>query len=611
MSQTAHNVFECGMKIERRARNSQLNIVGISSGYHDSACSLLQDGILVAAAQEERFSRVKNDKSFPQRAFRYCIEQAGLTIADIDCIAYYEDPGLKLGRQIWMGLLPDVPAPRREAILDRMASCGPKQLIKTVVGYDGPIEFVDHHLSHAASSYFFSGFQEAAILTVDGVGDWPTTTYGSGKGANIERFEQVDFPDSLGFFYSAITGYLGFEVNEGEYKVMGLAPYGSPTYVSQLRHLIEVSSEGQYRLNFKYFAFLGEDGMYTEELSRLLGQPPRKPESEILQFHMDVAKSVQVILEEVLLDKVRYLHNRVPSENLCMAGGVALNVVANSRCLREGPFKRLFVQPAAGDAGGAVGASAMAYARITGDAPARTRLEHVYLGPANSSADAYQLLRASSAHFKDYRGKEEELIGYTVNCLIQGKVIGWSHGRMEFGPRSLGARSILADPRRPEMRDRINALVKMRESFRPFAPAVLESKAQEHFQLDHPSPFMLETCKVISPLSLPAITHVDGSARVQTVRRETNPRFAALLEEFDRRTGCPILLNTSFNLRGDPIVCTTLDAINCFIQSQIDVLVLEDFVLERSDIPPIWTIYDQAAQNRMGEVVGHLVYTLL
>jgi carbamoyltransferase len=568
---------------------------------------------MTAAVQEERFSRVKNDKGFPQRALRYCLKEASLTIADIDCIAYYEDPDLKLGRQIWMGLLPDVPEARRDSVFERLASCSPKQTIRTVLGYEGPIEFVDHHLSHAASSYYFSGFQEAAILTVDGVGDWPTTTYSSGRGAAIDRFEQVDFPDSLGFFYSAITGYLGFEVNEGEYKVMGLAPYGSPTYVNELRHLIATTSDGQYRLNFKYFAFLKEDSMYTEELSRLLGQPPRKPESELLQFHMDVAKSVQVILEEILLEKARYLHSKVPSENLCMAGGVALNVVANSRCLREGPFKRLFVQPAAGDAGGSVGAAAMAHVRITGETPVRKQLEHVYLGPANSPADVYRLLSASSARFKDYRGHEAQLLKDTVDCLMQGKVIGWSYGRMEFGPRSLGARSILADPRHPEMRDRINALVKMREAFRPFAPAVLESEAHQHFQLDHTSPFMLETCNVISSISLPAITHVDGSARIQTVRSETNPRFAALLEEFHRQTGCPILLNTSFNMRGDPIVCTALDAIVCFIQSEIDVLVIEDFMLARSDIPHIWTMYAQqeAAQKRNGGAVDHRVYTML
>ncbi|HEV2991580.1 MAG TPA: carbamoyltransferase N-terminal domain-containing protein, partial [Candidatus Angelobacter sp.] len=476
-------------KFERLAKKPQLNIIGISAGYHDSACCLLQDGALVAAVQEERFTRVKNDKSFPKKAFRYCLEEGGLTIADVDCIAYYEDPCLKLGRQIWMGMIPDLPQDRREGILDRMVKSQPEHVIRRLFGYNGPIEYVDHHLSHAASSFFFSGFDEAAILTVDGVGDWPTTSYGWGKGSQIERFEQVDFPDSLGFFYSAITGYLGFEVNEGEYKVMGLAPYGEPIYADQIRNLIDVTSDGQYRLNMKYFAFLSEDSMYTQELSELLGEPPREPESELRQFHMDVARSVQFVLEEIMLQKTRYLHSKVPSENLCMAGGVALNVVANGRCLREGPFKRLFVQPAAGDAGGSVGAAAMAHARITGQRPSAKKLDHVYLGPANSCEEAYNILKNSTAKFQDFRGKQEELIRYIVDRLIEGKVIGWQQGRMEFGPRSLGGRSILADPRRPEMRDRINALVKMREAFRPFAPAVLESKAHEHFDLDHASPF--------------------------------------------------------------------------------------------------------------------------
>jgi carbamoyltransferase len=614
LQQTTNIGSQMRMGLQRRAKSPKFNVIGISAGYHDSACCLLQDGVLVAAVQEERFSRVKNDKAFPRKAFRYCLEQGGITLPDVDCIAYYEDPCLKLGRQIWMGMLPNLSAGRRNSIVERVVSQRPQQVIRKLFGYEGPIEIVEHHLSHAASSYYFSGFDEAAILTIDGVGDWATTTYGSGQGGHIGRFEQVDFPDSLGFFYSAITGYLGFEVNEGEYKVMGLAPYGRPLYADKVRKLIEMRSEGQYRLNMEYFAFLNDDSMYTEELSGLLGRPPRVPESEIEQFHMDVAKSVQVVLEEILLEKVRYLHSKVPSENLCMAGGVALNVVANGRCLREGPFKRLFVQPAAGDAGGSVGAAAMAHVRITGRSPSQEKLKHVYLGPAYSSADVDQMLKTSSARYLDFRGREDKLIEYTVDRLMEGKVIGWAHGRMEFGPRSLGARSILADPRHPEMRDRINALVKMREAFRPFAPAVLESKAHEHFEIGHPSPFMLETCRVISPLNLPSITHVDGSARVQTVSPETSPRFAALLEEFDRRTGCPILLNTSFNMRGDPIACTPYDAIMCFVQSQIDVLVVEDFIIERSGVPAMWSLQAQreAKQKvRDGRAVGHLVYTLL
>lgn len=601
-------------KVSPRAKNGHVNIIGISAGYHDSACSLLQDGVLVAAVQEERFSRVKNDRSFPVRAFAYCLQQGGITISDVDCIGYYEDPCLKLGRQIWMAFMPNIPPSRRETILDRLSGRQPAQIIRDTLGFEGRVEIFDHHLSHAASSYYFSGFEDAAILTVDGVGDWATTTYGFGRGANIERFEQVDFPDSLGFFYSAITGYLGFEVNEGEYKVMGLAPYGEPEYADQIRKLVEVTSEGQYRLNMKYFGFLTEDCMYTDELIELLGQPPREPESELTQFHNDVARSAQVVLEEILLEKTRYLHTKFPSENLCMAGGVALNVVANGRCLREGPFKRLFVQPAAGDAGGSVGAAAMAHVRVTGEPPLVKQLEHVYLGPANSVSETHKFLRASSAKFQDFRGREKELISYTVDRLIEGKVIGWSQGRMEFGPRALGARSIIADPRRPEMRDRINALVKMREAFRPFAPAVLESEYQNHFALDHTSPFMLETCDVISEIDLPAITHIDGSARIQTVNGQSNPRFAALLEEFYRRTGCPIILNTSFNLRGEPIVCQPIHAVRCFTRSQIDLLVIEDFVLDRAGIPAFWEALGQFADKTLSDpnrVVEHSVYTML
>ena len=611
--QIDQQVLQPGARLVRRPKSPHLNVIGISSGYHDSACCLLQDGVLVAAAQEERFTRIKNDKSTPRRAFRYCLQEGGLTIGDVDCIAYYEDPVLKLGRQIWMGLLPELPAERRESILGRMVKSSPQEVIRRVFGFEGPVEIVDHHLSHAASSYYFSGFDDAAILTVDGVGDWPTTTYGSAEGTTIHPFERVDFPDSLGFFYSAITGYLGFEVNEGEYKVMGLAPYGEPRYADPIRQLITTTEAGQYRLNMKYFAFLTEDSMYTRELSTLLGQPPRVPESDLKQFHMDVAKSVQVVLEEIMLEKVRYLHTKVPSRNLCMAGGVALNVVANSRCLAEGPFENLFVQPAAGDSGGSVGAAAVAHFRLSGEAPEKKRLDHVYLGPANSSEKAYRILTTSTAKFLDFRGKEDELIRCTVDRLLEGKVIGWAHGRMEFGPRSLGARSILADARRPDMRDRINAVVKMRESFRPFAPAVLAEKAQEHFDIDHPSPFMLETCQVISPIDLSSITHIDGSARIQTVTAETNPRFAALLAEFYRASGCPILLNTSFNMRGEPIVCTLMDAILCFVRTQMDVLVLEDFILERSGIPPLWDLQAQQAvvENTGSGAVGHLVYTLL
>jgi carbamoyltransferase len=584
-----------------------VNVIGISFGYHDSACCLLQDGQLVAAAQEERFSRIKNDKAFPAAAFRYCLDHAALTIADIDCVAFYENPGVKLGRQLWMGMLPSS-APNRRALIQARALWTVPEEIQLLTGFDGAIEIVDHHLSHAASAFFYSGFKEAAVLTVDGVGEWQTTTYNSAQRAEITCLDSVDFPDSLGLFYSAVTGYLGFEVNEGEYKVMGLAPYGQPRYTGQIREMIKEGPLGSFQLNLRYYSFLEADLMFSDDLIELLGMPPRHPGSDITQFHMDVARSAQVVLEEILLAKVRYLHGIAPSDNLCMAGGVALNVVANSRCLNEGPFKHLFVQPAAGDAGGCLGAAAVAHVRRTGTRPCQQRLRQIYLGPANDSDETWKALNSSGVSFKDYRGNTPGLLEHVVDRLVEGKVVAWVSGRMEFGPRSLGARSILADPRRPEMQERINRVVKQRESFRPFAPAVLEEFAAEHFALDHPSPFMLETCQTISPIQLPGVTHVDGSARIQTVTPAANSRFAALLEHFHQCTGCPILLNTSFNLRGEPIVCTIHDAISTFGRSMMDVLVLDDFLVERSDIPAMWRNFGRGARRNEQD---YAVYTML
>ena len=581
------------LRIRPHPKGLHTNVVGVSFGYHDSACCLLQNGTLVSAVQEERFSRIKNDPTLPTKSLQFCLRQAGITMADVDAIAYYEDPHKKLSRQAWMAFVPDLTPQRRSAIAARLVAPQPEPVMRECWGFEGPIEFVDHHLSHAASSYHFSGFDEAALLTVDGVGEWATTTYGSATGSHIECIEQVDFPDSLGFLYSAITGYLGFEVNEGEYKVMGLAPYGRPTYVNEIRRLIDVGPGGQYRLDLRYFGFLNDDRMFANALCELLGQPARVRGGPMSAFHMDVACSVQVALQEILLEKIRYLHSRYPSENLCMAGGVALNVVANAYCRRNGPFQNLFVQPAAGDAGGALGAAAIAHLRLTGERPERKALRHAYLGPAENTTDVRATLLASGAAFRDFSGDEHALLAFAVDRLAAGDVLGWVHGRMEFGPRALGARSILADPRRPEMRDRINALVKLREGFRPFAPAVLEAEMHHHFALDRPSPFMLETCQVVSSIDLPAITHVDGSARVQTVDEESNGRFARLLRAFQQRTGCPMLLNTSFNLRGEPMVCSTVDALRCFLRSKIDVLIVEDFAMDREGIPQSWEVLDE------------------
>jgi carbamoyltransferase len=563
-----------------------LTIAGISAHFHDSACCLMRDGRLVAAAQEERFTRIKHDPSIPRAAFRYCLEAAGLTIADVDAIAYYEDPVKKLDRQLWMGL-PQVPPATPRSVF-RLDPTRPGREIKELLGFDGPVDYFDHHLSHAASSYFFSGFPEAAILTVDAVGEWATASYGRGEGARIELFEEVRFPDSLGLLYSAITSYLGFDVNDAEYKVMGLAPYGKPRYADKVRRLIAVQEDGQFRLDLRYFDFLGGTRMFSEKLCALFGKPPRAPESALSPFAKDLARSVQVVLEEILLAKVAYLHRRAPSANLCLAGGVALNCVAVGRIVREGPFRNVFVQPASSDAGSALGAAALSHVRRTGQRPEEARLPHVFLGPAFAADDIARTLSTSAARLQDFRGREEELLRATVDRLAAGKVVGWFQGRMEFGPRALGHRSILADPRDRGMRERINAQVKKREAFRPFAPAVLAGRASAHFALDHPAPFMLETCTVRSPLDLPAITHVDGSARVQTVDGDGSPRFARLLQAFEARTGCPILLNTSFNLRGEPIVCTPADAVLCFVRSDLDCLVLEDILLDREGLPPSW-----------------------
>jgi carbamoyltransferase len=585
------------------------NIIGISCFFHDAACCLLKDGVLVAAAEEERFSRNKHDAGIPKRAFNYCLEEGGLTIDDIDCVVYYEEPAKKLARQVWMMLSGGLPAKKK--ILTRLDPHRPEREIREVLGYDGRIEYVGHHEAHAASTFYYSGFKDAAILTVDGVGEWDTTSYGRGNGNGLEILETVEFPHSLGLLYSTITGYLGFEVNEGEYKVMGLAPYGKPRHVDLIRKLIINQPGGQYLLDLRYFDFTSFKRMYSDEMLSLLGHPPREPKTEILDFHKDLARSLQYVLEEILMDKLQYLRQLTGVENLCMAGGVALNCVANGRIKREGPFKRMFVQPAAGDSGGALGAAAIAHTRLTnGKAESLSTLRHAYLGPAFSSEEVASFVESTGVAAQDFRGREAELLEGVAQRLAAGKIVGWFHGRMEFGPRALGARSILADPRGEKTQDRINSIIKQRESFRPFAPAVLEERAAAHFDLDHPSRYMLETCQVKSPIKLPAITHVDGSARVQTVDGDTNPRFARLLRAFERLTGCPILLNTSFNLNYEPIVCTPVDALICFIRSGLDVLVLEDFVIDRSGISAASEILLRSGAQARPDAITFKTYTL-
>jgi len=556
-------------------------IVGISAHFHDAACCLLKDGVLIAAAEEERFTRRKHDATIPIRALKYCLEEARLSLAEIEAIAYYEQPKAKFSRQLCMlaqSSLIDANA------LMRVDPRRPEREMRDVLGYEGKTLYFSHHESHAASAYYYSGFNEAAILTTDSVGEWQTTSYGSAANDNIQLFDSVDFPNSLGLLYSAITDYLGFEVNEGEYKVMGLAPYGKPLYRDNVYRLISNLADGRFELDLKYFDFLSTKRMYTEKLVELFGQPGREAESPVSEFHINLARSVQLVLEEILLSKAFYLAKRTGLKKLCMAGGVALNCVATSRIRRDGPFDEVFVQPVAGDGGGCLGAAALAHRKLGGASARVVGLEHLYLGPEYSPREIRAFIEATGIPKTDYENREDALIEHVAAVLDEGKIVGWFNGRMEFGPRALGARSILADPRRANMKDKVNALVKNRESFRPFAPSVLEAYAGLHFALDHPARFMTEIASVISPLSLPAITHVDGSARVQTVDEATNPRFAKLLKGFYRKTGCPILLNTSFNVRGEPIVCAPSDALVTFMKTDIDVLVLGDFLLEQADL---------------------------
>jgi carbamoyltransferase len=579
-----------------------MNVVGVSAFFHESACCLLRDGRLVAAAEEERFSRVKHDPRLPVAAFRHCLAAGGIGPHEIDCLAYYELPREKLARQLWAGVPADSPPDR--PWLDPRA---PERALREGLGYEGPLRAYPHHASHAASAFLYSGFEEAAVLTVDGVGEWATTTYGLGRGNRVTAFEQVEFPHSLGLLYSTLTAYLGFRVNDGEYKVMGLAPYGRPRHVAALSRLIRSLPGGQFRLDMRYFDFVRGRRMDSPALAELLGAPRRLPHEPLADFHRDVARSLQAVLEEVLLEKVRWLHARTGAPDLCMAGGVALNCVANGRIRREGPFARLFVQPAAGDAGGCLGAAALACAELSAPAGSGWRpepLRHVFLGPRWSAAEIAELLAAAELAAEDYRGREAELLAAVAERLARRQIVGWFHGALELGPRALGARSLLADPRDPEARPRLNRLIKRREEFRPFAPSVLAEHAAEHFDLDHPSPFMLETCRVVSPLDLPAVTHVDGSARPQTVDPAEAPRYAALLREMGRRTGCPILVNTSFNTRGEPIVCSPIDALIAMARSGIDALVLEDFLVDRAALPAHWATLLPAWQERLTSGFG-------
>lgn len=566
-----------------------MRILGVSCFYHDSAACLVEDGRIVAAASEEAFSRKKHDNAFPTQAAHYALREAGITPDGLDAVIYYDKPFRKFDRSIrsWLDRFPaGLGAFVRK--LPHMVGTELRigKVLNDELGYRGPLLYSEHHLSHAASSFYCSGWEEAALLTVDGVGEWTTASWGIGRGNDIELHGEIRFPHSLGLLYSAFTWYLGFRVNSAEYKVMGLAPYGEPVHVDKIRQLIAIAPDGSFRLDMRYFDFDRGDRMYNEAFERLMGQPTRPLDApEIGQFHKDVARSLQVVVDEVMVKLATSVVERTGQRRLCLAGGVALNCVANGEILRRAPVEDLFIQPAAGDAGGAMGAALVAWNGLLKQ-PRLPRLPSAYLGPAWSQAAIEATLAAEGAVWTRLEG--QALLDRAVELLVAGRVVGWFQGRMEWGPRALGHRSILGDPRHPEMRDIINRKIKMREGFRPFAPSVLEEHVSEWFELDRPSPYML----LVAPVRrgkppLPAITHVDGSARIQTIRRDQDERYHDLIATFHRRTGVPVLINTSMNVRGEPMVCSPTDAWRCFMRTGMDALVIGDCVLLKEDQPEV------------------------
>jgi carbamoyltransferase len=571
-----------------------VNILGISAFYHDSAAALLIDGELVAAAHEERFTRIRHDASVPKNAVKYCLEDAGLDINDLDYVVFYDKPLVKFERILmtYIATFPrSLPSFTKSLPIWLKEKLWIPSVLNRELGYDGEVLFTEHHQSHAASAFLPSPFDEAAILTCDGVGEWATTTEGIGKGERVELIREVRFPHSLGLLYSAFTYYLGFKVNSAEYKVMGAAPYGEARYARKiLEELVDLRDDGSFKLNMKYFAYDYGLRMTNDRFSALFGHPVRDPQNEMEQFHWDMAASIQKVTETVMLHMVNDVHQRTGMKNLCMAGGVALNCVANGRIIRESPFEELWVQPAAGDAGGALGAALFVHNTILGK-PRATRMEHCFWGPGYSGAAIRQYLDERGAPYRTL--SRDEMIRETARQLdAEQAVVGWFQGRTEWGPRSLGARSILADARNEENWQRVNLKIKFRESFRPFAPAVLADKASEWFDIDRESPYMLLVCQVREGRHIPAVTHVDGSARLQTVTRETQAEFYDLISEFDRRTGCPVLINTSFNVRGEPIVLSPDDAYLCFMRTNMDVLVLGNQILLKQEQPELHEDFD-------------------
>ncbi len=562
-----------------------MNVLGISCYYHDAAAVLVRDGVVIAGAEEERFTRRKHDRSFPTNAIGYCLEFGGIKGSDLDLVVFYEKPLRKLQR----GLQTSAPldSGSREAAgrhirhyVHQVATL--PQLLADTMGYRGELQYCEHHLSHAASCFYASPFEEAAILTVDGVGEWATTGQFVGSGNRIESVREIRYPQSLGMFYAALTAYLGFEVNEGEYKVMGLASYGQPTYADEVARLIELHADGSFRLDLSYFDYVHSfDQMYSPKLIDLLG-PSRLPSEPVEQRHMDIAASVQKRVEEALLNLVRSLREVSSSRNLCMSGGVAHNVVANSAIQHSGLFDGIFIQPASGDNGGAVGAALEGYWRAVKSVRVPQPNYNTCFGPEFDDATILKAIKARRLVFR--RLNSNELCGEVAKLLHDDLVVGWFQGRMEFGPRALGHRSILGNACNPETKEILNVRVKLREEFRPFAPIVTEDAAQVYYDQPTPSPHMLYAPRVKPGMEarVPASTHVDGTSRVQTVSKEQNPLFYGLLKEFEALSGVPVLINTSFNIKGEPIVCTPEDAINCFLGTDIDYLAIGNFLVEKS-----------------------------
>lgn len=607
-----------------------MRILGVSAYYHDSAAALIEDGRIIAAAQEERFTRKKHDAAFPANAVEYCLKEAGIVLGDVDYTAFYDKPFLKFERllETYLAFAPRgfksfrmaIPLWLREKLFQKDLLRRQFRTFDESYDWENRLLFSEHHLSHAASAFFPSPFDEAAVLTLDGVGEWATASAAIGRGHTLEIFREMHFPHSLGLLYSAITYYLGFKVNSGEYKVMGLAPYGRPRYVQKFfDHLMDLKADGSFRLDQSYFDYCTGLTMTNQNFDRLFGQPVRGAGQLLTDFHMDMAASIQAVTEEVVLRLTRALARDTGQKNLCMAGGVALNCVANGKVLRDGAFENVWVQPAAGDAGGALGAAFAAYhlykdqprtSSVSGD-----RMAGSYLGPSYTQADIEERLRNAGAKFEVLTG--EAMLDATAQAIADGEAVGWFQGRMEFGPRALGGRSILGDARSPTMQKTLNMKVKYRESFRPFAPSVLREHAAEWFGMEADSPYMLLVADVVAGLrrkmtaaeeqlfgidklnvprsDIPAVTHVDYSARIQTVHAATNPLYHALLSRFYALTGCPVIVNTSFNVRGEPIVCTPEDAFRCLMGTELDMLAIGNCILRKSEQDPALKLDYKAA----------------